>query len=104
MAPVSSGDVSADTGSMTVEQSEQTVAVGDASLYLSQEDNARIALQEGKTVTKVDFIGVPEEVKPQLFPLLQSKPGSVITTELIRNDVASLGSTGVFSQISRYSH
>lgn len=100
IAPVSSGDVSADTGSMTVEQSEQTVAVGDASLYLSQEDNARIALQEGKTVTKVDFIGVPEEVKPQLFPLLQSKPGSVITTELIRNDVASLGSTGVFSQIS----
>ncbi len=35
----------------------------------------------------------------KLSPLLQSKPGSTVTAEGIRNDVASLGSTGVFSQI-----
>ena len=98
--PVKPADVTPGTDSVAVEQSQQTVAVGDASLYLSQEDDAAIAAQEGKTITKVDFKGVPEEVKHKLFPLLQSKPGSIVTTELIRNDVASLGSTGVFSQIS----
>lgn len=98
--PVKPADVTPGTDSVAVEQSQQTVAVGDASLYLSQEDNTVIAAQEGKTITKVDFKGVPEEVKHKLFPLLQSKPGSIATTELIRNDVASLGSTGVFSQIS----
>ena len=98
--PVKPADVTPGTDSVAVEQSQQTVAVGDASLYLSQEDNTAIAAQEGKTITKVDFKGVPEEVKHKLFPLLQSKPGSIATTELIRNDVASLGSTGVFSQIS----
>lgn len=98
--PVKPADITPGTDSVAVEQSQQTVAVGDASLYLSQEDDAAIAAQEGKTITKVDFKGVPEEVKHKLFPLLQSKPGSIVTTELIRNDVASLGSTGVFSQIS----
>ena len=85
---------------LAVEQSQQTVAVGDASLYLSAEDDAAIASQEGKTITAVDFKGVPGEVKPKLYPLLQSKPGSVVSAESVRNDVASLGSTGVFSQIS----
>ena len=98
--PVKPADITPGTDSVAVEQSQQTVAVGDASLYLSQEDDTAIAAQEGKTITKVDFKGVPEEVKHKLFPLLQSKPGSIATTELIRNDVASLGSTGVFSQIS----
>lgn len=76
------------------------MAVGDASLYLSAEDDAAIASQEGKTITAVDFKGVPGEVKPKLYPLLQSKPGGVVSAESVRNDVASLGSTGVFSQIS----
>lgn len=98
--PVKPADITPGTDSVAVEQSQQTVAVGDASLYLSQEDDTAIAAQAGKTITKVDFKGVPEEVKHKLFPLLQSKPGSIVTTELIRNDVASLGSTGVFSQIS----
>ena len=31
--------------------------------------------------------------------MIQSKPGSTVTVEGIRNDVASLGSIGVFSQI-----
>ena len=98
--PVKPADITPGTDSVAVEQSQQTVAVGDASLYLSPEDDTAIAAQEGKTITKVDFKGAPEEVKHKLFPLLQSKPGSIVTTELIRNDVASLGSTGVFSQIS----
>lgn len=88
------------TDALAVEQSQQTVAVGDASLYLSAEDDAAIASQEGKTITAVDFKGVPGEVKPKLYPLLQSKPGGVVSAESVRNDVASLGSTGVFSQIS----
>ena len=85
--------------SMEVKESHQTVAVGDASLYLSAEDNDAIAAQVGKTITSVDFVGVPEEVKAKLLPLLQSKVGAQVAEETIRNDVASLGSTGVFSQI-----
>lgn len=99
----STGDISneiAQPGALAVEQSQQTVAVGDASLYLSAEDDAAIAAQEGKTITAVDFKGVPQEVKPKLYPLVQSKPGNTVAVETIRNDVASLGSTGVFSQIA----
>lgn len=82
-----------------VQQSQQTVAVGDASLYLSSNDDSAIEAQAGKTITSVDFEGIPEEVKAKLVPLIQSKPGSTVTVEGIRNDVASLGSIGVFSQI-----
>ena len=82
-----------------VQQSQQTVAVGDASLYLSSNDDSAIEAQVGKTITSVDFEGIPEEVKAKLPPLIQSKPGSTVTVEGIRNDVASLGSIGVFSQI-----
>lgn len=82
-----------------VQQSQQTVAVGDASLYLSSSDDSAIEAQVGKTITSVDFEGIPEEVKAKLAPLIQSKPGSTVTVEGIRNDVASLGSIGVFSQI-----
>lgn len=82
-----------------VQQSQQTVAVGDASLYLSSNDDSAIEAQAGKTITSVDFEGIPEEVKAKLAPLIQSKPGSTVTVEGIRNDVASLGSIGVFSQI-----
>ena len=85
--------------SMEVKESHQTVAVGDASLYLSADDDAAIEAHTGKTIAHVDFDGIPEEVKTKLSPLLQSKPGSTVTAEGIRNDVASLGSTGVFSQI-----
>lgn len=81
--------------SMEVKESHQTVAVGDASLYLSADDDAAIEAHTGKTIAHVDFDGIPEEVKTKLSPLLQSKPGSTVTAEGIRNDVASLGSTGV---------
>ena len=82
-----------------VQQYQQTVAVGDASLYLSSNDDSAIEAQVGKTITSVDFEGIPEEVKAKLAPLIQSKPGSTVTVEGIRNDVASLGSSGVVSQI-----
>lgn len=86
--------------SVAVQQSQQTVAVGDASLYLSKADDEAIEVQVGKTITSVDFSGIPEEVKTKLSPLVQSKPGTQVTEEGVRNDVASLGSTGVFSQIT----
>ncbi len=85
--------------SMAVKETTQTVAVGDASLYLSAEDDAAIEDQVGKTIASVDFDGIPEEVKTKLSPLLTSKPGTPVSQEGVRNDVASLGSTGVFSQI-----
>lgn len=86
--------------SVAVPQTQQTVAVGDASLYLSDKDNDAIEAMAGKTIVSVDFNGIPEEVKTKLSPLLQSRTGSLVTVEGIRNDVASLGSTGVFSQIT----
>ena len=82
-----------------VQQSQQTVAVGDASLYLSSNDDSAIEAQAGKTITSVDFEVIPRLKKAKLAPLIQSKPGSTVTVEGIRNDVASLGSIGVFSQI-----
>ncbi|WP_297020205.1 outer membrane protein assembly factor [uncultured Dialister sp.] len=103
---VGSGSISdetaktAETPSVAVQQSQQTVAVGDASLYLSKADNDAIEAEVGKTITSVDFSGIPEPVKTKLSPLLQSKPGTQLTEEGVRNDVASLGSTGVFSQIT----
>lgn len=103
---VGSGSISDETAktaeapSVAVQQSQQTVAVGDASLYLSKADNDAIEAQVGKTITSVDFSGIPEPVKTKLSPLIQSKPGTQLTEEGVRNDVASLGSTGVFSQIT----
>lgn len=103
---VGSGSISdetaktAETPSVAVQQSQQTVAVGDASLYLSKADNDAIEAEVGKTITSVDFSGIPEPVKTKLSPLIQSKPGTQLTEEGVRNDVASLGSTGVFSQIT----
>jgi outer membrane protein insertion porin family len=103
---VGSGSISdetaktAETPSVAVQQSQQTVAVGDASLYLSKADNDAIEAEVGKTITSVDFSGIPEPVKTKLSPLLQSKPGTQLTEEGVRNDVASFGSTGVFSQIT----
>ena len=110
MIDVKSGQATGKVGEITdktaneepavmVQQSQQTVAVGDASLYLSSNDDSAIEAQVGKTITSVDFEGIPEEVKAKLAPLIQSKPGSTVTVEGIRNDVASLGSIGVFSQI-----
>lgn len=103
---VGSGSISDETAktaeapSVAVQQSQQTVAVGDASLYLSKADNNAIEAQVGKTITSVDFSGIPEPVKTKLSPLIQSKPSTQLTEEGVRNDVASLGSTGVFSQIT----
>ena len=65
--------------SMEVKESHQTVAVGDASLYLSADDDAAIEAHTGKTIAHVDFDGIPEEVKTKLSPLLQSKPGSTVS-------------------------
>lgn len=103
---VGSGSISDETAktaeapSVAVQQSQQTVAVGDASLYLSKADNDAIEAQVGKTITSVDFSGIPEPVKTKLSPMIQSKPSTQLTEEGVRNDVASLGSTGVFSQIT----
>ncbi len=85
---------------VAVPQSQQTVAVGDASLYLSEKDNDAIDKEVGKVITAVDFKGIPNEAKVKLSPLIQSKVGSKVSVEGIRNDVASIGSTGVFSQIT----
>lgn len=43
--------------SMEVKESHQTVAVGDASLYLSADDDATIEAHTGKTIAHVDFDG-----------------------------------------------
>lgn len=94
-----SDQTKAPEASMAVKETTQTVAVGDASLYLSAEDDAAIEAQVGKTIAHVDFDGIPEPVKTKLSPLLTSKQGGQVTQEGVRNDVASLGSTGVFSQI-----
>ena len=67
--------------SVAVKQSQQqTVAVGDASLYLSKADDEAIEAQVGKTITSVDFAGIPEEVKTKLSPLVQSRPGTQLTS------------------------
>ncbi len=94
-----SDQTKAPEASMAVKETTQTVAVGDASLYLSAEDDAAIEAQVGKTIAHVDFDGISEPVKTKLSPLLTSKQGGQVTQEGVRNDVASLGSTGVFSQI-----
>ncbi len=71
----------------------------DASLYLSSNDEAAIKPFEGKTVTSVDIVNVPDQVKSTLMPLIHTKPGDALTLEGVKADVSSLGSTGVFSQI-----
>ena len=84
--------------SMEVKESHQTVAVGDASLYLSADDDAAIEAHTGKTIAHVDFDGIPEEVKTKLSPLLQSKPGSTITAmmwHLLARQVYSLRSVRI---------
>ena len=86
--------------SMEVKESHQTVAVGDASLYLSADDDAAIEAHTGKTIAHVDFDGIPEEVKTKLSPLLQSKPGSTVTAEammwhLLARQVYSLRSVRI---------
>lgn len=71
----------------------------DASLYLSSNDEAAIKPFEGKTVTSIDIVNVPDQVKSTLMPLIHTKPGDALTLEGVKADVSSLGSTGVFSQI-----
>lgn len=71
----------------------------DASLYLSSNDEAAIKPFEGKTVTSVDIVNVPDQVKSTLMPLIHTKPGDALMLEGVKADVSSLGSTGVFSQI-----
>lgn len=71
----------------------------DASLYLSSNDEAAIKPFEGKTVTSIDIVNVPDQVKSTLMPLIHTKSGDALTLEGVKADVSSLGSTGVFSQI-----
>ena len=75
-------------------------SVGDASMYLAPSDNEEIAKAVGQKLTSIDFSGVPEEVKAQLLPLVTEKIGDSISMESIHKDIAALGGTGVFSQIS----
>ena len=83
--------VSTDTGSSNEDK---------AILYLSPNDEDQIRAQSGKTVTEIDFSGVPEEVKAQLLPLLNTKVGDTVSLDGIRTDVGAIGGTGVFSQVS----
>lgn len=72
----------------------------EATLYLSPADEAAIQPYAGRTVTKVDFAGLPAEVKVKLAPLLQTKQGDVLSIDSVRADAAALGGTGVFAQVS----
>jgi outer membrane protein insertion porin family len=114
-------DVASDTSTETetTASTDETAAAGDttstsediqgtanaslsdtASLYLSSEDNDAIKAAEGKTITSIALDGVPDEVAAKLLPLLTEKTGDTVSVESVRNDVAALGGTGVFSQIS----
>ena len=73
--PVKPADITPGTDSVAVEQSQQTVAVGDASLYLSQEDDTAIAAQEGKTITKLILKGSRKKLNTNCFPYYRANPG-----------------------------
>lgn len=82
-------------------QSDANASLQDtASMYLSSTDNDAIRNEEGKTITAIAMDGVPSEVEAKLMPLVTEKVGDKVTLETVRNDVAALGGTGVFSQIS----
>ena len=82
----------------------QTIALAqnadDPSLYLSSNDEAVVKASEGKKVTSVDILNVPDEAKASLMPLLRTQVGDTLTLDSVQSDVAALGSAGVFLQIS----
>ncbi len=72
----------------------------DPSLYLSSNDEAVVKASEGKKVTSVDILNVPDEAKASLMPLLRTQVGDTLTLDSVQSDAAALGSAGVFLQIS----
>ncbi len=72
----------------------------DPYLYLSEKDVKTVQSFAGQTVTSVDVANVPEQVKSSLMPLLYTRAGDSLSLAGVENDVAALGSTGVFSRIS----
>ena len=90
--------------SMEVKESHQTVAVGDASLYLSADDDAAIEAHTGKTIAHVDFDGIPEEVKTKLSPLhlLARQVFSLRSVRISRKSPKAWISPMVLSQIPSF--
>ena len=89
-----------DQSGVDISNTAQASLADTASMYLAPDDDKAIAKAVGKTITSIDFYGIPEEVKAKLVPLLTEKTGDKVSVEGVRNDVAALGGTGVFSQIS----
>ena len=89
-----------DQSGVDISNTAQASLADTASMYLAPDDDKAIAKAAGKTITSIDFYGIPEEVKAKLVPLLTEKTGDKVSVEGVRNDVAALGGTGVFSQIS----
>lgn len=89
-----------DQSGVDISNTAQASLADTASMYLAPDDDKAIAKAAGKTITSIDFDGIPEEVKAKLVPLLTEKTGDKVSVEGVRNDVAALGGTGVFSQIS----
>lgn len=92
-----------DAEGTSVEEKSEAVEVGrkaeDASLYISPNDEAAVTALEGKTVSEIDIVNVPDEVKASLMSLVTTKTGDALSLESVRADVSAIGSTGVFSQI-----
>lgn len=101
-AAVSSGTGAIDETPAAAEAQPVDVehASDDASLYLSSDDEARVKAQEGKTVSAVDVVNVPDQVKTALLPLISTKAGDPLTLDGVKKDVSALGGTGVFAQIA----
>ena len=72
----------------------------DPYLYLSSNDEAKVKAAEGKTVTAVDIVNIPDDAKASLMPLLRTQVGDKLTLDSVLSDVSALGSTGIFLQIS----
>lgn len=75
-------------------------ATGAQALYVSRADQATIDAQEGKTVTKVSFVGVPDEYQAKLTAMLATKVGDKVSREKIDEDIAAIGNSGLFAQIT----
>lgn len=92
-----------DAEGTSVEEKSEAVEVGrkaeDASLYISPNDEAAVTALAGKTVSEIDIVNVPDEVKASLMSLVTTKTGDALSLESVRADVSAIGSTGVFSQI-----
>lgn len=88
------------TGIQPIGENVTSLSGVDASMYLSEADEAVIKANEGKILTSIAFDGATEDVKTRLYSLMQSKVGAPVATNLIKSDVVALGGTGIFSRIS----